>query len=73
MELLIIILASLLVAVFFVLIFNWNYKAKPKSNIMYNSDSKNSYPKAGDIFQTLEDANIQINFLGDSLGDSDEQ
>lgn len=73
MELFIFIVSSILVAIIFVLIFNWNHKAKPKSNILYDSDSKNSYTKVGDIFQTLKDANIQINFLGDSLGDSDER
>lgn len=68
MELLIIILVSLLVTIFLVLTFNSNYKTKAKSDTMYSSDSKNSSPKAGDVFHTLEESNIQINFLGDSDG-----
>lgn len=66
MELIIMILGLLLVAIFFVVIFNLNYKTKAKSDTMYCSDSKNTYPKAGDVFHTLEESNIQINFLGDT-------
>ena len=36
-----------------------------RSDILYNSSNKNSYIKARKLFQTLEDAGVTPNFLGE--------
>lgn len=37
-----------------------------RSNILYCASNKNSYTKARDVFKTLREAGIEINFLGGS-------
>lgn len=42
-----------------------NDTIRKSSKCLYNSSNRNSYKKACEIFKTLENANIELDFLGD--------